>query len=237
MEGDIKRKKIEMYWKLGIGFAAVLLIAPLTGIILSGLLGLAGLAVGAVVGLAAIQMAPVIATKFANWKMKTLVKEVEANPIETLQNLYIDKTKELQKADQNIADFETEIRNFDDQTKMFKQQYPEEASSYEELSGKMHEGLTDMKQEQKTARHELKNTEMQIKKAQAIYKMALAAQRVTALSKSAEAQVFAQIKEQVAFDSVRTQLNRAFSNLNVAIERRADHQVEGRKLRPVELKA
>jgi hypothetical protein len=37
--------------------------------------------------------------------------------------------------------------------------------------------------------------------------------------------VFAKIKEQVAFDAVRTQLNRSFANLNLALERRADAQL------------
>jgi len=50
----------------------------------------------------------------------------------------------------------------------------------------------------------------------------LAAQKVVKMSKSAEAQVFAKIKEQVAFDAVRTQLNRSFANLNLALERRED---------------
>jgi hypothetical protein len=65
---------------------------------------------------------------------------------------------------------------------------------------------------------------MKIKEAESIYQMALAAQRVTALSKSAEEQVFAKIREEVAFNSVRSSLNRAFAQLNLALDKRNDVQ-------------
>lgn len=224
MEDDpeVRRKRLETALKWGAGLVGAVLVAPFVFLAVKGIVGLA---IAAALGLVVTQLAPVFALKVANWRIKLLVDEVEKNPIETMQNLFVEKTQELARADNNIADFETEIRNFDDQVDGFKQQYPAEADSYETLSARMHEALAGMKSEQSAARAQLADFEKKITKAKAIYKMSIAAQNVVKLSRSAEAEVFAKIKEQVAFDAVRSQLNRSFANLNLALERRADSQL------------
>jgi archaellum component FlaC len=222
MNNDVNgmlREKLVQRFKWGLGLFAAAVISPFVFLAIKGIVGLAA---AFAIGMIITQLAPVYALKLANWRMKLLVSEVETNPIETMQTLLVEKTEELNGADGKIADFETEVRNYDDQVDTFKQQYPAEAETYEALSEKMHTALEDMKHEQTIARKELQNLEDQIKKAKAIYKMSLAAQRVTALSKTAEEQVFADIKQQVAFDTVRTELNRTFANLNLALERRRD---------------
>lgn len=235
MDPEVRRKRLTTMVKWGIGVAGAAIISPILYFALKGLLGLAALVVAGAIGYVVIELAPVFAMKIANWKVKMIVSEAEKNPIETMENLRIEKAEELARADQGIVDFETEIGNYDDQLEGFKHDYPTEAPTYVMLSEKMHDGLLDMKREQSTARHELANFEQQIKKAKAIYKMALAAQRVTQLSKSAEAQVFAKIREEVAFDSVRTQLNRAFANLNLALEKRVDARPALPEGRPVKV--
>ena len=226
---DARRAQIEQAVKWGAGLIAAVVIAPFVFLAVKGIVGLA---IAMAVGVSLQQLAPVFGMKIANWKMKLIVSEASANPIETMQNLYLEKSKELSDADQHIVDFETEIGNFDDQMATFQKQYPSEAASYETLSSKMHEALADMKTQQTAARKELKNFDQQITKAKAIYQMSLAAQKVAKLSASAESQVYAKIKETVAFDAVRTQLNRSFANLNLAIEKRND----ARALPPVEAK-
>lgn len=222
MDTDVRRERLASLAKWGLGLIGAVIISPFIFLAVKGILGLAlALFIGGLI----VNTAPAAGLWLANWRLRMLVAAVEANPIETMQNLFTEKTAELLDADTHIADFETEIRNFDDQIETFSAQYPAESDTYETLSGKMHDALKDMKSEQSTARRELKNFDQQITKAKAIYKMSLAAQRVTQLSRSAEAQVFAKIKEQVAFDSVRTQLNKTFSSLNLALERRADARV------------
>ena len=215
-ENDVRKQRLISVAKWGIGLVGAIVVAQ---VIFIAIKGLVGLAIAGTVGLAIINFAPVVAMKFAK---KLIVAEAENNPIETMQNLYAEKSAERTAADQNIMDFETEVRNFNDQVEAFKQQYPSEAQSYETLSEKMGQALSGMKREQSAARRELSNFDQQITRAKAIYTMALAAQKVVKMSKSAEAQVFAKIKEQVAFDAVRTQLNRSFANLNLALERRED---------------
>lgn len=221
-ENEKKLKKWDTIFKWGLGFGVAFAASQVIFLVIQGIIGLA---IAAGLGITIIQLAPVFSLKLANWKIKMIVAEVEANPIETMQNLFIEKSDELSQADQDITDFETEVRNFDDQVDMFRKTYPEDAAAYEQLSQQMHESLEDMKREQSAARRELQQFEEKIKRAKAILKMAMAAQKVVQLSKTSEQKVFAQIKEQVAFDAVRTQLNRTFASLNTALERRADARV------------
>jgi septal ring factor EnvC (AmiA/AmiB activator) len=185
--------------------------------------GIVGLALAAIVGVTVIQLAPVFSFKLANWKMKLIVSEATANPIETMQNLYAEKSLELETADQNIVDFETSVSNYHDQLDTFKEQYPEDADKYEELATKMLDALKDMKANQTQARKDLRDFAQQIKRAKSIWSMALAAQAVTKLSKSAaEAKAFTKIKEDAAINGVNTQMNRSFASLNLSMERRKD---------------
>lgn len=218
MDVEARKNRLANVLKWLIGLTAAFLIAPFIFVAIKGLIGLTvAFAVGAMI----VSFAPVFATALANLKLRALRAAVEANPIETMQNLYIEKSQELADADQNIVEFETEIANYDDQMRTFKKQYPEEAPRYQQLSDGMHHGLDEMKEEQGMARDNLADLHMRIEKAQAIYRMALAAERVSEFSKSTEAQVFQDIKEKIAFDSVRTELNRSFASLNMALSRRA----------------
>ncbi len=219
MSPEQKRDRLSTIVKWIIAILATALISP---IIFLSIKGMVGLAIAFVVGQVVIQLAPVASLKLANWKMKLLIAEVKANPIETMKNLWVEKDAELKAADERIVDFETEVGAFADHVTDFSQQYPEESEQYKLLLEKMRSSLEGMKTEQSNARGELKAFKEKITRAEAIYSMSLAAQNVVKLSGSAEAAVFAEIKEKVAFDSVRNQLNRAFANLNLALERRQD---------------
>lgn len=227
-DSSARRERLATRFKWGLGLGAALLVSPVVFLVVKGIVGLT---IAFVAGFTVIQLAPVFSLKLANWRMKLLVAEVEANPIETMRNLQIEKTDELNAADEKIAAFETEVLNFDDELKTFRDDYPDDATTYQKLSERMHEALEDMQRNQQGARVEVEALKGKIKRAEAIYKMALKAKAVTALSKTAEAEVFADIKQQVAFDSVRRQLNGAFANLNVALARR-----EGQQLKALPLK-
>jgi hypothetical protein len=205
-------------WIAGLVAAAVL--SPIIFLALKGVLGLLALAVAAAAGFTMLKLAPWFSLMVTNLGIKLFIREVEANPIESMESLRIEKTQEAEAADVEIVEFETEIRNYDDQTKEFERRYPEESSTFKDISRQMHEALVSMKQEQESARKALVDLAQRIEKARAIYKMSLAAQRVAQLSKSAEKKVFQEIKEKVAFDAVQSQLNRSFSALNMAVARR-----------------
>jgi hypothetical protein len=236
VEIDARRERIATYAKWGLALAGAAIVAPVAFLAVKGIIGLA---IAAALGTVVIAFAQPFANTVANWRMKAIKAEAERNPIETMQNLYLAKAKELERSDAAIQDFVAEILNFSDQLGAFKSQYPEEAAKYDELLSKMQDALSIMKSEQKIARIELDKFYKSIQKAEAIYRMATAAAKVTKLSGKAESQVFAQIRQQVAVDSVRGQLNRAFASLDTALERRTTIQQAlppGREVEVIEVK-
>lgn len=216
---ELQHKKLSGAIKWGVGLLGALIISPIIFMVVKGLVGLAiALFVGAVM----INAAPAVANMLANWKLKLIKDEANRNPIETMQSLLTEKTAELRARSENITDFDTEVRNFDDQLEEFKRTDQAEAIKYQDISNKMHQKLEDMVESQNQAQDELSAFEENIKKAQRIYKMALAAEKVTSFSKSAEQEIYAKIREDVAFDAVRTKLNRTFATLNTAVARRSE---------------
>lgn len=217
MDADEKKQKVATALKWAGGIVGMAIISPLLFLALKGVALLLALGVSVGAGLVMLRLSPIVSMKVSNLLIKGIVNEAEANPIETMQNLLIEKTQELHDADTSIVDFETEVRNYDDQAADFSKQYPDEAASYTEISERMHEGLEQQKQKQNDARKQLGDLAEKIKKAEAHYKMALAVAKVTKLSKTAEKEIFQKIREAVAFDSVRSSLNRSFASLNMAI--------------------
>lgn len=203
-------------WGVGLGLAGVASI-----VVFSIIKGVIGLAIAAALGYTIIHLAPRFADKVANWNMRLLIAEAEANPIPTMHNLNVEKTQRLNEAARAIEQFGTVVLNYDDKKDDFKARYPEKAVKYEELSQRMHDRLNVMKQRQRQAITALDQFREKIEEAEAIFAMSEAAAQVKKLSRMAEGQVYAQIKEQVAFDAVRSSLNSTFAGLDSALEDQA----------------
>lgn len=235
IDPESKRKGIENLVKWGVILVALAATASMAmwlveGLVAWSILGLTFLVV--------TNFAPAVATWFANKKIQALVAVIEANPIETMTNLFMEKSTDLNQAEQAITKFETEFRNVSDMVDDLEKSDPEEAASYAEMRDKMEEGLTSLREEQQYARAELAAFKSKIDKAKRIYKVALAMNAALAMDPSAQKEVFADIKEQVSFDAVRTSVNLAFSNLNTKIERRKTAGAfKATKLAPKQLEA
>lgn len=217
MEADEKKIKVATWLKWVGGLVGIAIISPLTFLVLKGLIGMVAVAVAAGAGLVMLRLSPLVSMKVSNLLLKGIANEAAANPIETMQNLLIEKSEELKEADKAIVEFETAVGNYNDQTAEFSKQYPEEAPRYKQIGQKMEEGLAQQKQKQEDAREKLIELGQKIEKAKAIYAMAKSAEEVTSASKSAEKEIWQNIRETVALDSVRTALNRSFASLNMSI--------------------
>lgn len=220
MSDDKPGQKAQMVVKWVVGILVAAVAVPVIFLALKAVLGLLALGVAAAVGFVMLKLTPWFAQKATNIGIRLFVREVEGNPIESMESLFIEKNQEADQADGEIVEFETEVRNFDDETEEFAKTDPTEAPAFKEIGSQMHAALKSMKEEQAHARAQLEDLRERIQKAKRIYKMSLAAQRVAQLSRTAEKQVFQQIKEQVAFDTVKTELNRSFAALNMAVARR-----------------
>jgi len=218
MDPDLKKQRLATALKWVGGIIGVALATPVIFIALKGTIGLLALGVAGGAGLAMLRTAPLLSDKLANFVMRKRIEEAAQNPIETLQNLRIEKTQELEDADAKIVRFETEVRNYNDQCKLFVKQYPDEAATYQEIADAMAAGLAERKNNQRNARAALKDLDGTIAKAEAHWQMAQAALKVTEMSKDVQARVFQDIKKKVALGSVQSKLNSAFASLTNSVD-------------------
>jgi hypothetical protein len=217
LDPQVQKEKLEKLAKIGLFGVGLAVTAPIAFYAVQGLVawGIVGLGY-----LVYANFVPAIADQFAVWRMKSIIAIAEANPIETMLGLYKDKKEELVRAESNITTFDTEVRNVLNLVADLKKTDPDEAVEYAKMASQMELGLNSLKDEHAAAASELDKFKGQIDKAKRIWKVANAMNSALAASQSAQAQVFADIKEQVAFDTVRNNLNRAFANLNTAVDRR-----------------
>jgi hypothetical protein len=213
-----RRDKLGNRLKVGIGLLAALIIAPFTYLILQGIVGGLALLLAAAVGITVVQLAPAFGFMLANLRMKLIRSEAERNPIETMQNVYLEKSQIIRDKDNRIVEFEGRLADYDAKMQGFAKRYPEEAAKYNDVSNKMHRALEMMKSKQQEAKRLQKDYHDEIDKAKAIYAMALAAHDVTELAGSAAQDVYLDIKQQVSFDSVTHKFNTAVAALSVEVD-------------------
>lgn len=209
------------YKKFGvIAFAAAgLIVSPFIFSIIGGMIGII---VAIVIGLAAVNLAPAFGVRLENMKIKQLVAAVEANPIESLQNSLILSEQELEDKHRANVAFETEVRNCETETETIKDEYPDEAPQFEQMTQVMQEKLADRKEKYKAYAEAVEDLKAAIRKATMIYKAAAAMENAAKLAGTAESRVFDQIKREVAFGQVRTNLNKALSELNNSVDARIE---------------
>jgi hypothetical protein len=195
--------------------------APLAILLIKGLVGLI---VAAVLGLAAINLAPVIAMKFANQKVKMIVTEAETNPIETLYNELNEKRQAAEKFKDSITAFRTEVRNFEQKTSVFKQQYPEDAGRFESQLETMNKHLAFREGRYKQVQQEMQRFSDAIERAKALWDMSQSAQRMNKIAGMQSSDTFAQIKTDAALDSVMNSVNKAFSEMETSLMENSEVQ-------------
>ena len=194
--------------------AGVAVAAPAALLVLKGLVALI---TAAVVGLGAIYLAPVVAMKFANQKVKMIVREAQTNPIETLINQLADKRQGAQRFADSITDFRTEVKNFEAKTAAFAKQYPEDAPRFQAQLDTMKQLLTFRESRYKQVQDELAKFAHAIDRAKAMWEMSQAAQQMNKIAGRQASDTFEQIKTDAAVDSVMRSVNKAFSEMETSL--------------------
>ena len=211
--------------KFGVVLAACALALP---VVVYGALGLVGIFIAGGIGLVGINAAPVIALKLANAKYRALdaervsnitkIQDAAAdNPIETLQLEYDARLKSTDRFAQGITDFRTEIKNYSDQVKQFETEYPEDAQSFRDQLAAMKSNLATREAKFDAVKGELVKFDNTIKRMRAMYKMALATQKMNKLAGMNTGDEFARIKTESAVDSVMSSVNKAFAEMETEV--------------------
>ena len=204
--------------KWGIPLVACLIVAPTVFFLAKAMIGaFLALAAAGAIGLVSINMAPVLAFKLSNQKVKMIVKEAETNPVETLLMQGHEKRQAAEVFKQAITTFRTETKNFADQISGFKKEYPEDAARFENQHAAMMKLLSFREERYRQVQVELDNFDKAVQRASAMWKMSMAAQKMNKVAGMELGDPFEKIKSDAAVNSVMSNMNRAFSEMETAL--------------------
>lgn len=213
MNEQQKRQRIETIAKITGLLVVSFLVAP---IILTTIKGLIGLIVAGAFGFIGINMLPWFGYKVANWRLKALKHEASKNPIEVLENQYIEKEKGMFSFREDIRVFRAEISNFEAIIKEHKRDYPEDNAKFDEQYNKMVLLYQSRCDKYKQVQANLAEFTDLIKRKKSEWKVAEAAARMQKASGIGE-DAISKIMADTAIETIQTSLNSAFAELEVSL--------------------
>ena len=215
---------IEQTRKKVASIATVLFFVALLGVtapfILTALKGLVALT--AILGMLVVAygISPWLAMKVANWRVASIKAEAAANPIETLENLRLEKEEQLKKGYEALAQLSAAVRTYKDSVDEARAKLkPNDPSILKFVEN----FKTIQSVEAQTKNHLLRGTEalkafdQEIDKAKIIYKVAMAGQRATQAAKLNSPDIYEKIKGETAIESVKDSLNTVFAELETSL--------------------
>lgn len=213
-EMDVRRKKIEKWTKVGLlGVAVVAVLGVAAPLLIAGVKAAFALGAAGLAGFVVINVAPTVAMKVANWRLKSIKAEASKNPIETLQNVYVEKTEALGRFEDAITAFATKVKNLQDKVEGLRKRYPEEAEKFEGHLEKMTEVLQARRRKYKAAKQAISDFAEEIEKAKVVWEVSQAAQDVTNAAGLDTGDAYELIKAKTAVESVQNSMNTAIAEL------------------------
>lgn len=210
-EFNTRREKIATRLRWAIAGLAALLVSPIIFFVIKGAIGLA---VAAVVGLAIVNLAPWVSMKFANYRLRLVKAEAARNPVETLQNVFAERSQKKAVFKTQITAFRAKITGFGEKIEGFKATYPRDAAKFENQLNAMKALLARREAKYKKVKSELENFELVIQRADALWQMGLAAAEMNEAAGAFDGdQMLERIKTETALDSVQDSVNLAFSEM------------------------
>ncbi len=214
---EARKQRAELAVKI-VGLLAVcLVLGPFFFVILHGLGAIAAMIAGAAAVFTVVKFLPWFALKVGNWRLKAIKAEASRNPVETLQNDYGKRSQALGEFREKIVSFSAEVKNFAGKLVDFNKQYPLEAPKFKEQLGKMKQLLELRQRKYSQAQDNLVAYELEIQKAGAIWDMGQAAAKMNEAAGMTEEDFLAKIQVETAMNSIQTNLNAAFADLEISL--------------------
>lgn len=212
-----RKQRTELIVKV-VGLLGVcLILGPMATTLAAGGMALAGLIAGAAGLFTVIKFIPWFALKVGNARLKAIKAEAAKNPVETLQNDYQKRQTALGEFRQKIVDFSAEVSNFADKLVDFNKKFPAEAAKFKEQLSKMKQLLQLRQRKYQQAQDNLASYELEIQKAGAIWDMGQAAAKMNEAAGMTEEDFLAKIQVETALNSIQTNLNAAFADLEISL--------------------
>lgn len=221
---EAKHKKLSALVKGGIIFTTCIIIAPLVGMAITGIVGLGAFAAIAFMG---YNVAPILALKVSNAKYRALdaekishIKKVEQqaseNPIETAKDQSMAYKSRAATQLEHITAYNTEVNNFEVLTNDFSKRYPEKAARYKTQLETMRKVLEFKNFKYKELIQNIKLMDEQIEMLAADWKMSQSLQKVNALG-GLDSDPMDQVKADAAIQAVSNSISRAFAEMDSAV--------------------
>jgi len=208
---NLRKQRLANVAKWGLALLAAAIISP---VIFFAIKGLVGLVIAGVIGLAIVNFSPWLGVKFANWKIKAIKAEASKNPVETLQNVYIERQRQREVFKNQITNFRAKVSGFADKVETFKTSFPQDAPTFEKQLVQMRALLKRREQKYSRVKADLEKFAGVIQRADAIWQMGLAAAEMNAAAGVFDGeQMYERIKIETALDSVQESMNIAFSEM------------------------
>jgi hypothetical protein len=199
-------------WALGLG--AALVVAPVIFLVVQGM---AGLMAAGTLGLAGVQLAPVVALKLANWRLRLMQGEARGNPLPTLENLLIDRRTALTQASFQLQGAIAQIDAFVEQAQDFARTHPDAATRWLERAQRAGQLREQKKRALRTAAESVAAFEQEVDRARTEWALVEAERALSHSLGATRGDPMAQLLERTALDSVRLQMNRAFASLETEL--------------------
>lgn len=211
---DPEKLKKKYKW-IGLGLSAVVVFGLLAPFILKAIGGLVGAVVFAVVGSLVIALTPWFVMKLQNWRLKAIKHEARTNPIETQEQILLERFAAWNTMEKKVRDYKALVDNFKIKARRFAEKYPNKAGEYEEQYQKMMHLYHIRRDRLKAAADTLNLMRDSIEEQKARYEMALEAMKVEQASDAIDGDVIMdELKIKEAMNSVDQQVARAFAALD-----------------------
>jgi hypothetical protein len=208
-------------WKWLLWALVPIAVAPLTAIILWGILGILSLIVAGAISISAIIYAPVYVEKLKNRRTKALMNEARKHPIETHTNIYLARKRRIAEADQRIVNFETAVGVYTSKRIAYERKHPTDTQTidlWRKEENRLTTGLANKKARQAAARRALAALKEKMDVAKDRMEVAVSLVGARSMAENAEMEAWEEIKLDIGFDEVDRKLNQAIAELNHEME-------------------
>jgi hypothetical protein len=196
-------------------YAAVGIIAiPFTIMAIKGWLLLIALA--CIIG-GTLAVAPALDMAARNWRLKLIKDQAKRNPVETMQNIYVEKQQQLKEKAQVLNVQRTKRATYMRKLDSFKHRFPDEAEYFETAAKRMTALLRQNEEKYMVAERATEIYAGEVEKTQAIWEMGKAAEEANKGFQFTDDDFLTKIKSETAIDSAREQLDYAFSALDQSL--------------------
>lgn len=198
--------------KVAVAIGAGLVFAPVAAMAVTGMVGLG---ISVLIAVAGVNVAPVIGTKFANWKLRALIEEATKNPIITMQQLLTERKQQFELHKQLVAKAVAESENARVAVNDLIKKYPQRRDEFERRMDAIAKAADRKVIALEQAKVAIQLAEDNLKEMKSMWEVTQALNKAEAANNLVLADQYAELKHDAAMDSVVTEMNAAFARLTI----------------------